>query len=455
MSRKIIGEGSYGCVHKPSIRCKTPPEPGFNYKNYVSKIMKTKNAKKELEDFLVIQRIDPNSIYHLGEPILCEPDLTEKNVKKDIQKCKRIKLTESDEEPELSLLLMKYGGPDLKALCKKELSDYLKTNKVERVDNFLLEIHHLLKGIQFFKENGLVHNDIKPQNILFNPKNGKLKYIDFGLMRTKEAIIESSKKNKNFLGIFHWSYPLECGFMDKSKYEKYKNLTVIQQNKLKKELTNMIINNKKTNTFQLPIKHPDAFETLFTYLDPHFQDPTKALEHSYIDSFFDGYNELVSSHSYNNVLNQIVDSIDVYGLGFTLQFIINCFKRHSAFDQTIFTRLSHFFKKMYDFNPLTRVIDLNKLIDEYQDILHEIGVLKRLGKSFEKQNVVANNASLLKYEENSVDCPPNKEPNPSTARCVKKCKSGFSRNTQFKCKKTRKVKTTSNSNSKTKSNYKR
>ena len=48
MKRKIIGEGSYGCVHRPSIHCKTIPSPGFNYKTYVSKLMKTKNAKKEL-----------------------------------------------------------------------------------------------------------------------------------------------------------------------------------------------------------------------------------------------------------------------------------------------------------------------------------------------------------------------------------------------------------------------
>ena len=48
MNRTIIGEGAYGCVHKPSIHCKTPPSRSFNYTNYVSKIMTTKNAKKEL-----------------------------------------------------------------------------------------------------------------------------------------------------------------------------------------------------------------------------------------------------------------------------------------------------------------------------------------------------------------------------------------------------------------------
>ena len=42
MKRTIIGEGSYGCVHKPSIHCTIPPKRDFKYKNYVSKIMKTR-----------------------------------------------------------------------------------------------------------------------------------------------------------------------------------------------------------------------------------------------------------------------------------------------------------------------------------------------------------------------------------------------------------------------------
>ena len=37
--------------------------------------MKTKNAKKELSEFVTIGRIDPANEYHLGQPILCKPDL--------------------------------------------------------------------------------------------------------------------------------------------------------------------------------------------------------------------------------------------------------------------------------------------------------------------------------------------------------------------------------------------
>jgi len=99
--------------------------------------------------------------------------------------------------------------------------------------------------------------------------------------------------------------------------------------------------------------------------------------------------------------------------------------------------------------------------------LFEIGVLTRLGKSFQNNklvNKVPAPASILNIVspprqlspalqafadkdaiEISVKCPPDKEFNPISKRCVKKCKPGFTRNVEFKCRKTRKVKSKSKS----------
>ena len=85
----------------------------------------------------------------------------------------------------------------------------------------------------------------------------------------------------------------------------------------------------------------------------------------------------------------------------------NCFKRLNALSLEDFTRLSSFFHKMFDFNPLTRVINVDTLLNEYENILLEIGVLTRLKKSFENNNIV-NKApapqsimSVSKMDENS------------------------------------------------------
>ena len=468
MNRIVIGEGGYGCVHKPSIHCKKPPKPNFNYTNYVSKIMANKEAVTELHEFVIIEKIDPKNEYHLDTPILCEPDLDEPNVKKNIEKCKNIKLTDIEAKPsDYGILVLKYGGPDLKAFTKSYMKKYFAQNTTVKVDQFWLEVHHLIKGLKFFKEHGLVHNDIKPHNILYDFKNGTMKYIDFGLMRPKKAVLNASKKDTNFLACFHWSYPLDCGFMNKSGYVLYKTLTNVKRENLKSQLSDLIIlGNSNTNIFKFPIKNPKSFEIVFSYLNPDGSIPNASIQQGYIDTFFNGFNQLISKKSYTKALDMFTDSIDVYGLGITLQFMANNFKQKNLLPLDDYTRLTTFFHKMYDFNPLTRVIDIDALLTEYETILLENGVLIRLKKSFKDHNLIDAppvstaimrqakiddsstpshlSKELEKFAEKDVveinDCPQGKERNPLTKRCVNKCFAGYYRNDKFKCVKNRKNK---------------
>ena len=52
---EVIGEGTYGCVTKPSLVCKGSKR---NYSHKVSKIMIKKYAKKEHNDMKQITKID-------------------------------------------------------------------------------------------------------------------------------------------------------------------------------------------------------------------------------------------------------------------------------------------------------------------------------------------------------------------------------------------------------------
>ena len=160
---------------------------------------------------------------------------------------------------------------------------------------------------------------------------------------------------------------------------------------------------------------------------------------------------MINNNDYDFVVNHTADSIDVFGLGFTLQFMANCFKRLNALPLEDFTRLSSFFHKMYDFNPLTRVINIDILLNEYENILLEIGVLTRLKKSFENNNIVNKPPaphsimSVSKMDENSppkhlsnelqnfADNDPISKEQKITRKTIRKCKKNRKTN---KCVKT-------------------
>jgi len=490
--------------------------------------MKTKRAEEELAEFVKFHRYDPKDEYHLGTPIMCKPDLNEAGVMADIEKCKKLSPDVKAKPADYDLLVMKYGGPDLKIFCKSKINQFLKTNKEEKSDKFWLEVHHLLKGLQFFRDSGIVHNDLKPQNILYDTKTNKLMFIDFGLMQTKKELIRTSKNNTNNQAVFHWSYPLDSGFMDYNAYSKYKRgLTNGYRKLVKDELIGMLVSDAKKNTTKLPLKRPEAFELFFSYINLTGKDMTTDAKYAFIESFFDGLDEMVTLE-YDDYLDDAIDSIDVYGLGFTLQYILNCFKRHNAVSQDFFNYASSLFFKMYDPNPDDRELNIYELLDEYESILLGTGVLTRLNKRF-NDNELVDSAPMpspimrkAKKEHGSVSskplsaelesiaymdaepvtkanattnvmlrpsakvtlkptttakvtlkpsakvtlkptakvtlkptattaakptakvCPPGKELNPKTGRCIKKCGPGETRNAQGRCvKKTRRYKSSS------------
>jgi len=268
--------------------------------------------------------------------------------------------------------------------------------------------------------------------------------------------------------------------MNKKSFKKYSSYSDVKREEYLKQLSNLIVTKSEVNTLKLPIRHPDAFNILFTYINPEGIAPISAAKYSYIQNFFDGFNTLIDkpNSSYSAVLNQIIDSIDVFGLGFTMQYILNCFKRQNAVNVETFTRLSSFFHKMYDFNPSTREINIDILISEYETIMLETGILVRQKKDFENhqlinrlpiskttlemmvkedsssarslskalENVAKLDANVLYVSDNSKSnrksnsksnsksissktfskkkrkrCPPEKELNKKTRRCIKRC----------------------------------
>ena len=297
-------------------------------------------------------------------------------------------------------------------------------------------------------------------------------------MQTKAELIRTSKNNTNNQAVFHWSYPLDCGFMEYNAYSKYKRgLTNGYRKLVKDELIGMLVSDSKKNTARLPLKKPEAFELFFSYINPTGKDMTTDAKYAFIESFFDGLDEIVKLE-YDDYLYEAIDSIDVYGLGFTLQYILNCFKRHNAVSQDFFNLASSLFSSMYESNPDNRELDIYELLNEYESILLGTGILARLNKRFNTDNELVDSAPMpspimrkakkevsskpLSAELESIaymdaapkvslkptvkSCPPGKEINPKTGRCIKQCASNETRNAQGRCvKQTRRIRSSSSS----------
>jgi hypothetical protein len=146
---------------------------------------------------------------------------------------------------------------------------------------------------------------------------------------------------------------------------------------------------------------------------------------------------------------------------------------------------------MYAFNPDDRQLNIYELLDEYESILLGTGVLTRLGKRFDDNELVESapmpsplmrkakkedkhglsskplseelekiayldavpmTKVTLKPSTATKVCPPGKELNPKTGRCIKQCAPDETRNAQGRCvKKTRRHTSRSSSRSKTRS----
>ena len=467
MVHKIIGEGSYGCVLKPSIPCKDSVPANFDYSDYVSKFMESDEAKDELNEFAIVGKADTKNEFHLGAPIMCNPDINNPDVIRDVRKCSNLnkKLLLSNPE-KFSLLLIKDGGVNLDTFfAGSMLINYLSKNK-DGKDIILIEIHRLLRGLMFFQQNGLVHNDIKPSNILFDEKNGEMKYIDFGLMINKSLLEKTSRENTNYSSDYHWSRPIECKFMNKKNYDAYKNFNITKRNEFITAAIEAIVLDKPESKKKIGLKS-NYFNSLFSYLDPMEKIPSGLTRMGYVKIAIESFRQAVDKRDYNTNLDAIIDSIDVYAVGFTCVFIINKLKKYNFINLDEYNQLFAFFSKMCSFNMLNRPSDASLITEEYQNILISLGVTTRLKITFDKTNVVktdnqpkiitevqkkSNNTPInisknFKKKANEEEapklCPDSKEMNPKTKRCVAKCKEGYARNLDtFKCNKikTQKVK---------------
>ena len=433
---KVVGEGTYGCVHKPPMKCKS--ENIIKDPTIASKLMQDEDARSEMTEFKLVENADTNKLFHLGKPSRCKVDNTDSN-KKAMTKC-----TNSSFQPEkidqYSLLLIKYGGLDLDKYGKKVKEFSMNAVNRRNVENFWLDISRIIYGLKIFNDRGVVHHDVKQQNIVYNEDTGRANFIDFGLMTTKTKIQTESAISDYGFGILHWSFPPE---MDLLNVNKFSNAIRGQQSKdAYCNATNKNLVEKHKYLYHCIIDESAESQQYRDMLQIHLTD------------FYQMVKSLKKT-DYKKFVNKCIDTIDVYGAGIALLYVLHRSKRFLEIE--LYNELKTLFLSMVNHNVFLRITP-NELVTRYENIILHSGLLEKYNMHFDNhllaegppipvevaQNIEADvnrTLSMTPKEQDQfiksvlITCPDGKEYNSKTKRCNKNCKPGYARDDKFKCKK--------------------
>ena len=431
---KVIGEGTFGCVHKPPLKCNNNTR---RKKDSISKLMTEHNATKELGEFNHIDAADADQHFYLGKPDKCKLDPMLENMRA-INKCPSQKFN-PEKIREYALLVMKYGGQDLDAFGE-EVQTWTKTNEhVDAIELFWLEAVRLFYGLKVLHDNNVVHHDIKQQNIVYDQATNRANFIDFGFMDKKSTRIYASKISANWLGNkHHWSFPLEAVYWNKDIYMAAASSRG-RTKRAYREFAKSVADG--CGYFFTSVIHFNANKSKI--------DKVAAVG---TRNAFSNVLEFEPTHdSYNRFIDKSIDSVDTYGLGIALMFVLHRSK-HLLSDE--------FYKNVMNIgvNMLEGRVFLRstpeQLLAQYEDLLTNSGLLEKHKKHIENHLIATGVSTEMKVaaaiddssfmivippaaENENIeivrDCPVGKEFNPLTKRCVKVCAPGKVRNPDFRC----------------------
>lgn len=182
--REVLGKGVYGKVVKAS----------FNGSDYAIKIQSLETAKKETENLIRVKGITNTSqLFQYGadgDKGIIVTDFVGRNNLSTIVKNRRPEVIIQKHET------MTSNTDDLSGAQRIDPADSIFTedqhnhlftiedeksmpphDKIETIDIMI----PLLEAISSIHDQGLVHRDIKPQNIIWNSTTKQLQLIDFGV----------------------------------------------------------------------------------------------------------------------------------------------------------------------------------------------------------------------------------------------------------------------------------
>lgn len=447
---KVIGEGTYGCVHHPPLLCKDNEKRDLDQ---VSKLMETNEANSEMNEYVLISNVDRNQNFYLGQPTLCKVG-TQYSNKEAIKDCK-IRKQVFDDYDDFSLMLMKNGGNSLKIFSQNMKNETVSESNKKKIQDFWVSCQKLFLGVKTFVQGDIVHHDVKHQNIVYHAERNESKFIDFGLMTRKSIIIEKLKKEGFWLTMFHWSFPLELGYLKKNGIKSMSKKTDSEKLQHIGKLIDEIKKYKNSSDLSKASKQASAFITFLN--EVHCNDSSHYCTKTF-ENIMDDYLltlKSINTKQYKKIVEKSYNTVDSYGLGLSLMYVLN--RVNKFMDNEFAKQMGDLFYNMYHPNVQVRY-DIGTSLLKYEQLMNKY-ILNKETKVFLNNKVTASSkskksiineiktttskditiSSKKTLDTLTVDpirqCPEGKEMNPITKRCVKKCKDGYSRDAGFKCKK--------------------
>ena len=191
---KLIGQGSYGCVFKPNINKKGETESNSKY---ISKLQLSGDTlENEINIGKKIQTITDYEEHF--SPILEKYPIELNQIEKKQSELSDCEVTkELEKNTQIFLDKIKYVG-------KNSLENYLlimKKGEPKKFIELFLESHIiLLESLEKLNKIGIIHNDLKEDNIICRDEDGRPILIDFGLSMDNNFMF--LQNNNSILNIF-------------------------------------------------------------------------------------------------------------------------------------------------------------------------------------------------------------------------------------------------------------
>ena len=326
-----LGEGTYGCVISSALadargvsKCANFKKQNFKVAKVFVEFDRAVEEYSEAEKLRHIKDIDKYTILPKGICSFALSELSTEDKNQLLADCERIRDATLEDYDQFGQLFYSDRGVTLSSYWRKQ----------SNVDMNVLINHfvHLSKGLNAFANNRFIHYDIKPTNIIVSDTDSTAKFIDFGLSRSFEDFV--SKLGPESAKYPYWPPELyyNIPYADDYRYTRVDYDREDSANAIKK--------------LKKVFKPETRFPTKLALIDSLLLEAEKAVQElptpkekdqRFVSEFLrrPGAREPLFTKQgaislLANVYQPMLEKIDVFSLGVTLQNILDIVKQKES-----------------------------------------------------------------------------------------------------------------------------